>query len=81
LFTTPSTANAIFLVTITWSSPIVGIHSMAVGSVGALAAGVGAATHTIKVGPSTDVKMSWGNVSTPTSSVAWSYNWVGIVIT
>lgn len=90
LFTTPNTTNAIFIVTITWAVtatvPATGCQVITMG-LGGIAGGntyvtppSGVHPIVIKVGPNTDVKVTW-ECTTGAGTVNWSYNWVGVVIT
>jgi len=90
IFTTPSTANAFFIVTITWgitaSVPATGceVTIMGLGGTSGGSAYVPPPTSmtplVIKVGPNTDVKLTM-QCCVGSGTVNWSYNWVGIVVT
>lgn len=85
LFTTPNTTNAIFIVTVTWG--VVGTASgwtitcLGNGGSGSASGHAGGGPLVIKVGPNTPVYVSFGNGINTATTVAYSYNYVGIVLT
>lgn len=91
LFTTPNVANTMYIVSITWApyaSVAVGVYCLTPGAYGVVGAtsptapNVGGGPNMMKIGPNTPVIVSFGSsiTATATVTVAWSYNYVAILM-
>jgi len=84
LFTTPNTTNALFIVTVTWAADTTNLTTAAatVGGWGLLTANSHGGPLIIKVGPNTPVRVTWEETAGQTNTtIYYSYNYVGVVIT
>lgn len=83
LFTTPATANTLFIVTINWSIGGWGAGFPTVSTVGQgvnYAASGPSNAFIIKAGPSTPINVSWGESSNQAGTIYWSYSYVSILV-
>jgi hypothetical protein len=86
LFTTPNTANATFIVTVTWAADTSNVGSGAAATIGGWGQLTGSTTNSsplvIKIGPNSPVQLTWEDTTGLTNtSIYYSYNYVGVVIT
>jgi len=84
LFTTPNTTNALFIVTVTWAADTsnASIASASVGGWGLNTANTHGGPLVIKTGPNAAVQVTWEETAAQTNTtVYYSYNWIGVVIT
>jgi hypothetical protein len=83
LFTTPATANTLFIVTINWSVGWAGAGFPIVSTIGQ-GVNYGASgpsnAFVIKAGPSTPINVSWGESANLAGTIYWSYSYVSILV-
>jgi hypothetical protein len=84
LFTTPATANTLFIVTVNWAVAWSGTGFPIIGTIGqgiAYSASGPSNSLIIKAGPSTPINVTWGEMGNQVGgTVYYSYSYVSILV-